>query len=154
VAWRHLTEQQKAEIGVQLKRFSGEVSIVQYDGSDIEEYEFGSDIASALHLAQWKISEPLAMMMMREGPVAFGTNPPIATGLSIKSTGDKASHNASDALLHELLKRGFDATRDPKDDPRPQSVVFVIMEHKPEGPQGEFKLQAEAEKKTEGQKRQ
>jgi hypothetical protein len=140
VAWRRLTKDQQSEIGLRLKPFSGQVALVQYDGNDIEEYEFGLDIASALQLAQWRISEPLGMLMMREGPVSLGTNPPIETGVMIKSTGDKIARNASDALLHELLVRGFDVSRSPENDSRPQSVVFVIMEHRPEGAQGEAKL--------------
>jgi hypothetical protein len=145
VAWRRLTRAQQAEIGTRLAAFSGEVALIQYDGGDMEEYAFGLDIASAMHLGKWRVAEPLEMIMMREGPVPFGTNPPIETGISIKSTRDQTSRNASDVLLHELLKRGFDVTRDPKNDPRPQSVVFVIMEHRPEGAQGEAKLRHEAE---------
>ena len=147
VTWRRLTQAEQAKIGAHLKRFSGQVALVQYDGFDFEEYEFGSDIASALHLAQWKISEPLAMMMMREGPVPLGTNPPLETGVLIKSTGDQISPDASDALLHELLRYGFDVSSSHEVDPRPQSVVFIIMEHRPEGVQGEAKLIHKAETK-------
>jgi hypothetical protein len=140
VAWRRLTKDQQSEIGLRLRPFSGLESLVQYDVNDIEEYEFGLDIASSLHIAQWRISEPLGMLMMREGPVPLGTNPPIETGVTIKSTGDKIARDASNALLHELLIRGFDVRRSPENDSRSQSVVFVILEHRPEGAQGEAKL--------------
>ncbi len=142
VAWRRLTKDQQSEIGTRLRPFSGQVALLQYNVNDLEASAFGSDIASALELAGWGASEPLAIVRLREGPVPLGTNPPLETGVVIVSTGDEASRAASDAILHELIARGFDATRSPRNESRPNSVVFISLEHRPEGAQGEAKLRA------------
>src|ERR1019366_2936674 len=88
VAWRRLTKAQQSEIGNILKAFPGTTSLIEYNGSDSEAGLFGSDIAATLHLAAWKISEPLAEVRMREGPLPFGFSPPLETGVTIASTRD------------------------------------------------------------------
>ena len=149
VAWRRLTKDQQIKMASRLKSFSSETVLLQYNLNDLEADSFASDIASALQRAKWKkVFEPLAIMMMREGPVPLGTNPPLAGGVVVVSTGDQTSHNASDAIRNVLEEFGFDATRQPKDDPRSNSMVFISIEHRPEGPQGEAKLRHKVESKT------
>jgi hypothetical protein len=140
VAWRRLTKAQQSRIGTRLSRFAGQQALLQYDASDIEAGTFALDIALALQLAKWRVSEPLQMLQMREGPVPLGTNPPIERGVTVVSTGDEASHKASEAIRHELSHLGFDSVQRPQDDPRKSSVVFIIVEHRPEGAQGEAKI--------------
>ncbi|HXX24003.1 MAG TPA: hypothetical protein VEO19_12710 [Terriglobia bacterium] len=140
VAWRRLTKEQQYEIGTKLRPFSGELVLPQYNSVDLEAGTFASDIAWALHQATWNVYEPVGMLMMREGPVPLGTNPPLDTGVLVKSTKDEASRDAAAALSRELDARGFDSTVSPETDPRSVHEVFVIIWHRPEGPQGEAKL--------------
>jgi hypothetical protein len=146
VAWRSLTKSQQSEISKRLMSFAGEVALPQYDANEVEEYSFALDIASALHQANWRVFEPLAVLSMREGPVPVGTNPPLETGVVIKSTGDKASRDAASALSQELVVRGFDSRVSPDIDKRSIPEVFVILEHRPEGAQGEAKLRKQKAK--------
>jgi hypothetical protein len=147
VAWRRLTDGQKTEMASRLKSFSNETALFQYNVNDLEADSFASDVASALQRGNWKkVLEPLAVMSMREGPVPLGTNAPLERGVIIVSTSDQASHNASDAIRNILEKFGFDVTRRPKDDPRSNSMVFIVVEHRPEGPQGEAKLRHKADR--------
>src|SRR5207302_1331132 len=119
VAWRRLTKDQQTKIASHLELFSSETALLQYNLNDVEADSFASDIASALQKAKWKkVFEPLAVMTTREGPVSLGTNPPIDRGVIIISTGDKISHDASEAIRNMLERFGFDAIRGTKDDPR------------------------------------
>jgi hypothetical protein len=67
------------------------------------------------------------------------------TGVTVQSTKDDRSRQLADAIIHELTVRGFDARRqtDPPFDPNPAPQVWVYIEPRPEGPQGEFKLTAQ-----------
>jgi hypothetical protein len=78
---------------------------------------------------------------MREGPVPFGTNPPLPRGIIILSTKDETSRKASGALMRELTALGFDCERRP-DDERPNHTIWILVEHRPEGAQGESKIKA------------
>jgi hypothetical protein len=140
VAWRRLTKDQQSKLADRLRPFSGESVLLQYNLNDLEADSFALDLASALQLAKWKVFEPLAVMTMREGPVPLGTNPPLERGVVVVSTRDKASHNASNTVCDELRRLGFDAVVRPQDDPRSNPMVFLIIEHRPEGAQGEAKV--------------
>jgi hypothetical protein len=81
---------------------------------------------------------------MREGPVPFGTYPPLPVGARVGSTDDEQSRNAANAVVSELSSRGFDATLVPyaglpSIHPTPTRVI-IFVDHKPEGAQGEYKL--------------
>ena len=119
-----------------------------YNTQDIEATSFASDIAAMLHAAKWDVPEPLGMTVMREGPVPLGTNPRLPTGVVVWCTSDEPSRTAATALVGELSSRGFDAIISPEHQnllgihPTPTRVV-IFVEHKPEGPQGEYKLRAQ-----------
>jgi hypothetical protein len=145
----------KPEIASRLTRFAKEPALISYNPNDIEALYFASDIAKAIHIAKWDVAEPLAVLSLREGPVPFGTTPLLKTGVLVWSTDDKESREAATALVGQLSSRGFDATisSDAKGllviHPTTTRVV-VSVEHKPEGPQGELKLQAERDAKNKG----
>ena len=75
---------------------------------------------------------------------------PPDTGVIVQSTKDQRSRSLADSIIKELNSRGFDARRqtNPPFDDKPMPQVWVNVEPRPEGPQGEFKLQAEREAKT------
>lgn len=140
IAWRSLTAEQQSQIGSVLRRFAGQLALIQYNVNDLEAETFGDDIASALQTADWRVSEPLAILEMREGPVPLGTNPPLETGVTIISTRDQISRDAGASLWHEISVRGFDCTISPQTDARTTPTVFVMVELRPHGPQGAAKL--------------
>jgi hypothetical protein len=123
------------------------------------------DIAGTLKLAHWMPTEPEALMKMFMGPVNFGTNK-LPRGVVVTSTPDSLSENAAKALVQELVNAGFDATSGPPVPlgtspgqsvgqdamrangslPNKRPTVFVSVEPRPDGPQGDAKLRAEAKK--------
>src|SRR5262249_44734132 len=107
VAWRRLTKDQQSEIASRLRRFSGETASVWFNQGDIEGSTFASEIASMLQEAKWSlVSPPSSLMTMGAGPVE--------TGVTLASTGDKASRDASEVIVRELVTLGFDATKSPR----------------------------------------
>jgi hypothetical protein len=140
VAWRSLSKQQQIEIASRLKPFSGQEALLQYNINDLEAEDFALDIATALQLSIWKVHEPLAMLLASAGPVPLGTNLRLPRGIIVSSTGDQSARDASEAISHELNVRGFDAEKSLRTELRPKSMVFISVEHRPEGPQGEAKL--------------
>jgi hypothetical protein len=155
VAWRKIDEQSQDAIASDLVQFSKEPSLVSYNPQDIEAESFASDITTALHKAEWGVFDAMPVLAMREGPLPFGTNPKLDTGVHVWSTDDETSRKAATALVKQLSSRGFDAVMSAEAKGllgiHPTSTrVVVSVEHKPEGPQGEFKLQAEKEAKNKG----
>lgn len=142
IAWRRLTKEEKDTIGSRLKSFSKQIVRLMYNANDVEAFGFASDVAAALQLAEWDVDEPQPVMRLTEGPVALGTNPLLATGVRVISTGDKPSVDASKAILEELNLRGFDAHKSDLDK-RPVRVITLWFEPRPQGPQGDARLRAQ-----------
>lgn len=142
VAWRRLSKAQIQEIGTRLAVFHTQLTSLAYNVADLEAYNFATDIDVALHeFAKWNIAEPQAVLKMREGPVNFGTNPPLERGVVVSSTSDDKSRSAASAVVEELSKLGFDAViAAPINAQKP--TVQIWVEPRPEGPQGAAKLRA------------
>ncbi len=142
VAWRRLTKEQIPDLGTALAAFPRQLTALVYNVSDLEAYSFASDIDVALHeFAKWNIAEPQAVLAMREGPVNFGTNPPLERGVVVNSTPDERSRAAAKAVVDKLSSFGFDAvigTSIPKETP----TVQIFVQPRPEGAQGAAKLQS------------
>jgi hypothetical protein len=145
VAWRKLDAKARADIAAKLIVFSGEPALIAYKPDDVEAASFASDIVTLLNIAKWNVPEPLEVLSMREGPVPVGTNPRLSTGVNVWSTDDEVSRNAANMLVKLLRSRGFDADISPEErsllsiHPTPTRVV-VSVAHKPEGAQGDYKL--------------
>jgi hypothetical protein len=145
VAWRRIDPKAQSELASHLSRFAKEPALIAYNPNDVEASTFASDIALTLHAAKWDVTEPLAVLSLREGPVPFGTNPRLPTGVLVWCTDDEASRTAATALVEQLSSRGFDAIISPERrnllgiHPTTTRVVMSV-EHKPEGAQGEYKL--------------
>ena len=144
VAWRRLTKKQIEEMGKNLAAFPHQLTALVYNVNDLEAYGFALDIDVALHeFAKWNVGEPQSILEMREGPVNFGTNPPLPRGVVVRSTADARSTDAAAALIHELSIRGFDTSvGELSHNPKPAVEIFV--QPRPEGPQGEAKLRHQA----------
>jgi len=156
VTWRRLTASEQGQIAEALKPLSaGQRALVMFDIADLEGSDFAIDIATALHLADWQTFDPLGMIEGHEGPVPFGTNSPLLdSGVEVFCTPDKQSEDAADAVVRELNNRGFDSYKSklraglpPPLMPRtpdlnaPPPTVSIYVHTRPNGPQGEFKLQ-------------
>ena len=147
VAWRRLTERQKADIGSALgRRFSDQGVSFWYNAGDTETSWFAADLAEAVQAAHTlRVYPPGGMMTMMESGRLGGPVRRDETGVIVQSTRDERSRELADAIIHELTVRGFDAARptDPPFDPNPVPQVWVTVNPHPDGPQGDFKLAAQ-----------
>jgi hypothetical protein len=152
VEWRRISPRQEEQLKNRLATFDVAKTWFVYDMYNVEAFNFGSQIASALSKPlRWNPTEPEPVMSMREGPVPLGTNPPLETGITISTTGKPSDEEAANALVTTLISLGFDCRRSPKpalnlavNDPQSGPIVFVFINLRPEGRQGEAKLEADA----------
>ncbi len=110
---------------------------------------FANDIAEALRAARMLVVPPFSVISGRMvGTFGDPLRPPV-TGVFVTASNDSGGLELADSLVRELTARGFDAVRqtDPPPDKNIREHIWVDVESRPEGPQGEYKLQAEAEKK-------
>lgn len=146
VAWRHLTDRQKADMAASLGDFSNQQgAALSYLTGDTEAAMFADDIAESLKLAHIVVQPPADVMALHATGRFGDPITRINTGVNVNSTKDEHSRSLADAVVRELNARGFDATRGqdnpPKNEWRP--IVGIRVNPRPEGPQGEYKLQAE-----------
>jgi hypothetical protein len=152
VGWRLLTEPQKHAIGDALASFGPKAGAsIWYNASSTETEMFADDIAEALRLGHITTTNPGGLMEMRESGTWNGEIKAAQTGVVIQSTRAPAAIEFAGALIKELNDLGFDAKRQtdpPFDDKITEPVVWVNVEPRPKGPQGEYKLQAEKDAKA------
>jgi hypothetical protein len=154
VKWRRLSKDQQTILAKQLKQFAGQSALVQFNIGDTESNAFAITIASALLAAHWKVNQPYG------GQFLGGSAKPterisfnLDTGVRVGKVGNPASR----ALVNQLNKLGFDAFEDLRLDAVPQEVsrnIFVVVDPRPEGPQGEAKLNFEEAKRKQEQSSQ
>ncbi len=144
VAWRSLSEAEQVSLGEELKSFSGQHADCSFLMSDMEAFSFSSDIAAALRNGNWRVIPPspfMITMMSINPPTTDSPIEKVSTGVAVWNTKDSGSAAAAFALVSELQKRGFDARYLPPPSEVPSiPTVSIIVEHRPEGPQGEAKL--------------
>jgi len=141
MAWRRLSAKQQGKIADDLKGFQVARTWIIYNLNDIEAFGFGADLASAL--SKWNPTEPEPIMKMAEGPVPVGKNQPPSRGVFVSTTGEKSYEIAADALVKALRLLGFDSARSSVPairEQHPTSTIFISVEPRPEGPQGDAKL--------------
>lgn len=161
VAWRRLSEQQKNDLGKKLEKYAG-LALVRYNGGDSEAAAFAVSIEDALSRAHWrKYSATSPYMSSSQLPTADENvlaKAGFFTGVAIEG-GDSSTLAAVRTLIKLLVDAGFDAGRGwvppmyPKDSSvrasaQERQAIEVYVKHRPEGPQGEYKLQAEREPKA------
>ncbi len=140
LAWRRLTKEDQQIIASRLTNYSGQAVSLWYGAGDKEAETLAWELASSLDSAKWEVFSPASSITMASSGKLFGSVSPQQTGITVTSTGDKLSMEASQALVHELLALGFDAIKSPKVEERKGSVVIVTINVRPEGPQGKAKL--------------
>jgi hypothetical protein len=152
VAWRSLNDDQRKELASLLRRFPGQLVDCEYSGSDMEAFSFSSDIALAFRAAGWQAVPPSASMItMKEisPPTPASPVEKLDTGVEVTSTANANSVAASQVLVQELKQLGFDARYKSSTQSITTPWVWVMVEHRPLGPQGEAKLRHEAEAKKQ-----
>jgi hypothetical protein len=149
IAWRRMGKETRTAFGLKFLPFSRQRSGIAYNPNDVEASGFATDLALALHdVAKWNISEPQPVMKMREGPVPVGTNPPLERGITVVTTADEESRHRAGLLAKELTALGFDSVVSGDIDRRSTiPTIYIWVEPRPEGPQGEAKLRAQKEHK-------
>jgi hypothetical protein len=151
VAWRSLDDQQKQDMGAALASFSSKAGAsIWYDASSSEAQGFADDIADALRLVHITTTNVGGIISAAEGGKWNGTIARGQTGVIIQSTNNPAAIDFALAMVKELSSRGFDTMRqtDPPFQKGSDPVIWINIDARPKGPQGEYKLQAEREAKA------
>ena len=145
VAWRSLDETHQIKFGSRLKTFVRQIADCEYLAGDMEAFSFSSDVASALRMAGWRAIPPSSSVLtMRETSLPTSASPieKLETGVEVKSTGDPGSVSAARAVVEQLHRLGFDAEYKPSIERSADARVWVLVEHRPLGAQGDAKLRA------------
>lgn len=150
VAWRTFSNNQRGAFADRLKSFRQQLATCSFPSSDMEAFSFSSDIAEALRQAQWQAIPPSpSVMMMREIPGLPTAASPIEkleTGVDVRSTPDAPSVSAAHAVVEELNHLGFDAKFTPSTERPDLRIVWITVQHRPLGAQGEAKLRTDTSK--------
>ena len=139
---RRLTKSQLETFASDVKSLAPQSASVWYGAGDKESENFSWDIASALDAAGWKVFSPASTASLAQSGKPFGSIPRLQTGVVIGSNKDAASMKAADALVAELSALGFDARKAADIGNGRDPLVVVTVQARPEGAQGEMKLNA------------
>jgi len=153
VAPRRLTASQRASIKSELSRFARQQFEfgAWHDTFDLESSVFAQELVSALSKdAHWKAKPGFDV----GGSVSMFTAAPAipVTGISVSATNNDSTKLASKALIRELNAIGFNCIRGEEfakkgDAPAKEPFIYIHVLARPEGPQGEAKLRADAAKR-------
>jgi hypothetical protein len=139
---RKLTKAQQEILASDVSSLAPQAASVWYGAGDKESENFSWDIASALNAAGWKVFSPASTATLAQSGKPFGSIPRLQTGVVVSSNKDAPSMKAADALAKELSALGFDARKAENIGNGPEPIVVVTVEARPEGAQGEMKLNA------------
>ena len=139
---RRLTKEQQETLASGVSSFAPQLASVWYGAGDKESENFSWDIASALNAAGWRVFSPASTATLAQSGKPFGTIPRLQTGVVVSSNSDEPSVKAADAVVRELSALGFDARKASKTGDRAEPVVVVTVQARPEGAQGDQKLNA------------
>jgi hypothetical protein len=139
---RRLTKAQQEAVASAVSPLAPQLAGVWYGAGDKESETFSWDIASALDAAGWKVFSPASTATLAESGKPFGTVPRLQTGVIVSSNKDGPSMKAADALATELSALGFEARKAADIGTGREPLVVVTVHARPDGPQGEMKLNA------------
>jgi hypothetical protein len=139
---RRLTKAQQEELESAVSSLAPQSASVWYGAGDKESENFSWDIASALNAAGWKMFSPASTATLAQSGKPFGSIPRLQTGVVVSSNKDAASMKAADSLATELSALGFDARKAAEIGNGHEPVVVITVQARPEGAQGEAKLNA------------
>jgi len=139
---RRLTKAQQETLASDVGSLAPQSASVWYGAGDKESENFSWDIASALNAAGWKVFSPASTATLAQSGKPFGSIPRLQTGVVVSSNKDGPSMIAADALATELSALGFDARKAAEIGNGRESLVVVTVQARPDGAQGEMKLNA------------
>jgi len=139
---RRLTKAQQETLASDVGSLAPQSASVWYGAGDKESENFSWDIASALNAAGWKVFSPASTATLAQSGKPFGSIPRLQTGVVVSSNKDGPSMKAADALATELSALGFDARKAAEIGNGRESLVVVTVQARPDGAQGEMKLNA------------
>ena len=139
---RRLTNAQQEGLASGVRSLAPQLASVWYGAGDKESENFSWDIASALDAAGWKVFSPASTSTLAQSGKPFGSMPRLQTGVLVSSNKDVPSMKAADVLARELLALGFDTRKAASIGNGPEPVVVVTVQARPDGAQGELKLNA------------
>jgi hypothetical protein len=139
---RRLTKAQQEGLASAVSSLAPQLASVWYGAGDKESETFSWDIASALDAAGWKVFSPASTATLAQSGKPFGTVPRLQTGVVVSSNKDGPSMKAADALATELSTLGFEAKKAAEIGTGHEPFVVVTVQARPEGAQGEMKLNA------------
>jgi len=139
---RRLTKAQQETLVSDVSSLAPQSASVWYGAGDKESENFSWDIASALNAAGWKVFSPASTATLAQSGKPFGSIPRLQTGVVVSSNKDGPSMKAADALTTELSALGFDARKAAEIGNGRESLVVVTVQARPDGAQGEMKLNA------------
>src|SRR5712691_1405781 len=142
MAPRRLTKEQQERLASGVKPLAPQLASVWYGAGDKESENFSWDIASALNAAGWKVFSPASTATLAQSGKPFGSIPRLQTGVVVNSNKHGPSMKAADALAAELLALGFDARKAEEIGSGHEPLVVVTVQARPDGAQGEMKLNA------------
>jgi hypothetical protein len=142
MAPRRLTQEQQERLASGVRPSAPQLASVWYGAGDKESENFSWDIATALNAAGWKVFSPASTATLAQSGKPFGTIPRLQTGVVVISNIDQASVKAADSVVEELSALGFDARKASTTGDRTEPLVVITVQARPDGPQGDQKLNA------------
>ena len=142
MAPRRLTKEQQERLASGVSSLAPQLASVWYGAGDKESENFSWDIASALNAAGWRVFSPASTAALAQGGKPFGSIPRLQTGVIVGSNKDEPSMRAADTFVRELSALGFDTRKAANIGNGSEPVVVVSVQARPDGAQGELKLNA------------
>jgi len=139
---RRLTKEQQERLASGVSSLAPQLASVWYGAGDKESENFSWDIASALNAAGWRVFSPASTAALAQGGKPFGSIPRLQTGVIVGSNKDERSMRAADTFVRELSALGFDTRKAANIGNGSEPVVVVSVQARPDGAQGELKLNA------------
>ena len=140
---RRLTKEQQERLASGVSSLAPQLASVWYGAGDKESENFSWDIASALNAAGWRVFSPASTAALAQGGKPFGSIPRLQTGVIVGSNKDEPSMRAADVFVRELSALGFDTRKAANIGNGSEPVVVVSVQARPDGAQGELKLNAD-----------
>ena len=140
---RRLTKEQQERLASGVSSLAPQLASVWYGAGDKESENFSWDIASALNAAGWRVFSPASTAALAQGGKPFGSIPRLQTGVIVGSNKDEPSMRAADTFVRELSALGFDTRKAANIGNGSEPVVVVSVQARPDGAQGELKLNAD-----------
>jgi hypothetical protein len=144
MAPRRLTQEQQEKLASGVRPFAPQSASIWYGAGDKESENFSWDIAAAFNAAGWKVFSPASTATLAQSGKPFGSIPRLQTGVVVTSNIDHASVKAADAVVEELSALGFEARKASTTGDRTEPLVVVSVQARPNGPQGDQKLNSPA----------